>query len=290
MIVVICDAALGSLIRLYDHTTGGSIEKIHNIMTKATPEILILGSSRASHHYDTELIKDSLDMTVFNAGLDGRGTTSSYCILKGVSRRSFPKVIICEVSPLFDIYEDSGSLRMSDFYPYIECDDIKSVIIDFDPTEQYKLQSNSYRFNSTILRLLHSVVIQRDSYHNGYVPLNGKLKPAKRKVKANAAAPNRIDATKEKYLRRLIEESSAQNCKIVFVVSPVFQGRSTAEYYEPEFNIIKDYGLPILNHLNDGGFINDPTLFQDYTHLNKDGAYKFTEIIISEIRPIVQED
>lgn len=282
IVLCICDIALGIVFKLYDHVSGGEIHKLHSIMTKSTPDILILGSSRASHHYDSSLIGDSLGLDVFNAGFNGLGTTISYGILQGVGQRKYPKYIICEITPDYDLYGKQAPEGLNKFYPYIYIKGIQDLIDDFDKTEFYKLNSNSYKLNSSLFSLSNNLILRRQRFENGYEPLYGKLS-AYKSIEWKSEPSRPINLLKKKYLKKLIDEAKFNKCEIVFTISPVYGGADIS-LFKDELSILDEYGVKVMNHLNDTCFINRPEYFQDTKHLNKEGAREYSIIIQNEIK------
>lgn len=67
---------------------------MHILMKKVTPNVLVLGSSRASLHYIPKILEDFLGLEVFNAGFDSKGTTIGYGILSVIAQRKFPDIAI----------------------------------------------------------------------------------------------------------------------------------------------------------------------------------------------------
>lgn len=287
-LLIVADFAMGFVYKLYDYTKKGAIHKMHLLMTKETPQLLILGSSRASHHYDPKLLGDSLGLEVINAGFDGLGTTIGYGIFTGISQRQYPKYIICEITPSFDIYEDNGSIRgLNNLNPYINNKKIKNLLVDADPTAEWKLKSNTYRLNSSLLRLFPSIISKHDDFGSGFHPLNKRMTLPKTTDETKKSSDKRkINRVKEKYLRKLIQDATNNGCKVFFTISPCFGGRDIS-YYQAELEIINDYDITIFNHLNESSIINDNTLFQDVTHMNVDGAEKYSKIIVSDIKDYI---
>lgn len=127
-LLIIADIALGGVYKLFDYTKSGEIHRIHSIMTYQTPDLLILGSSRAVHHYDPSILEDTLGLKTFNAGVNGQGITIAYGLLQGISQRKFPKFILCEITPQYDLYDSREFVDVSILYPYIKNPNIIRVL------------------------------------------------------------------------------------------------------------------------------------------------------------------
>ena len=68
----VLDALAGWLLRHYYFTQhSGSMYRTTYSMESATHDILIFGTSRATHHYKPEVFERTLGMTCYNAGKDG---------------------------------------------------------------------------------------------------------------------------------------------------------------------------------------------------------------------------
>jgi len=74
LVVLLCDwSAYYCLSRMFltlesGSKTGGMI----NSVRKSEADVVILGSSRAKHHYDPDILQDVLGTSVVNAGCDGQ--------------------------------------------------------------------------------------------------------------------------------------------------------------------------------------------------------------------------
>ena len=63
-------------------------------------DLLIFGSSRASHHYDSRLLEKELSTSVYNCGRDEMGLSYAAAVLPIVYQRYVPKLIILELLPV----------------------------------------------------------------------------------------------------------------------------------------------------------------------------------------------
>ena len=281
LIIVACDSALGGLFWLYYHSNLGYKHVFHRIMKEEEPDILILGSSRAVHHYVPSILSDSLGQSVYNAGVDAQGTSFAYPLYIAVAQRKTPRIVVCDLLPDFDLYE--GHEPSLDFlYPYLGSDDLENVFIDFDSTQAFKLRSNAYKMNSTLFNLIYCNMVGQGEVFDGYVPLYARLDTTNLAC-SYEKKPQRISSKKEKWFRTLIEECDANGSKIVFFISPVYGGYDRYDFSD-ELSIIREYEKPVFDHLNDTRLINDPSLFQDITHMNDAGAKKYSSIVASELR------
>lgn len=285
LLLIAADFAIGGIYSLYDHLKGGEIGKAHEIMTKVNPDILILGSSRAAHHYNPEILKEALQMQAYNAGFDGQGTFMDYGLLKGVSSRHKPKIIICELTPIFDIYQNAQSSSISVLTPYSSSYQLDTLFNDIDPNEKYKLLSNSYIYNSKLFRIIPNIISGRVDFINGYKPSHGTLDKHRFTPKGKEPA-FAVDSLKVRYFKKLISKANELGATLIFTISPEYYNTESSEYYEKGFDIADERDIPILNHLHDPRFTGNPNLFIDPSHLNSQGADLFTTIIAHEVDSI----
>ena len=90
------------------HATGGYTKRDNFISDEVDANILIFGSSRAAHHYVPSILSDSLDMSCYNCGLDGNGIIYGYGKLKTITARYYPKIVILDIQPTFDLFTNDN--------------------------------------------------------------------------------------------------------------------------------------------------------------------------------------
>ena len=69
----------------------GGAGRNNYICDKMTDDVLIFGSSRAEHHYNAQMISDSLGVSCYNAGEGGCGIILAYGRLLMILERCTPK-------------------------------------------------------------------------------------------------------------------------------------------------------------------------------------------------------
>lgn len=284
-IVAVVDFAAGKLFRYVQaNRAGGRTGAEWYACRESNEDIIIMGSSRASHHYVPQMISDSLGMSCFNAGQDGNGIILQYGRWKMISERYVPKVLIYDVTSEFDLQENDNMAYVDRLKPFCDDGEVKNYVADIFPMERWKLFSQMYRYNYKFLEMLSDCVKSKDDQLCGYIPLYGQI----RKEVAEGAPKTKVkaikfDETKLQHLERLAQECKAKNTQLIFVVSPYFKGGSfNEETFSPVSNLAAKYGLPFY-YLNVSGFTDDPILFKDSYHLNDDGAKAFTAELIHRI-------
>lgn len=60
--------------------------------------VVVVGSSRASHHYVTKIIEDTLGVPAYNVARDGCFFSYNCCVVNSILDRYSPKMIIWEMA------------------------------------------------------------------------------------------------------------------------------------------------------------------------------------------------
>lgn len=278
----ILDRGFGLAMRyLQDHAKGGYIGHHNYILHRTNEDILIFGSSRAIHHYNPQILMDSLGMTCYNCGQDGNGIVLFYGWWQMIKKRHKPDIVIYDVNPVFDLLvgEDNhkylGWLRSE-----YDNDNVKQIFEDIDPSEKYKMQSMMYRYNSKFLQnitdYLHPLF---NISPNGYLPLEGEMD--KMKVRDNSdkrVSRYAFDSQKLAYIESLIKDTKERGIKLLFVASPIWYGMDDCQFLLLK-EICQRQGVLFYNYSNDTSFVHHDELFKDGSHLNSHGADVFTKEI-----------
>lgn len=255
------------------------------IINEVDKDVLIFGSSRAIHHINPSILEDSLGLSCFNCGQDGRGIIFNYARLALVFQRYAPKAIIYEVLPKFDILEYDAKGDITALKPYYGHDVIKKVFARYDATEKYKMLSGLYRYNTCFLDILNQ------SRYDAPLASEFKYAPLQAVMQQEPLSIQRydgwqIDAQKLSYMRKLIEMCKRHNTKLIFTISPWY-GRKDDVEYETIKQLVREADVPLLNHFTDIRF-QDKSLFAEQAHLNETGATVYSNVMAHELRQLIQ--
>ncbi len=283
-LVVVMDFAWGYVFSwLRTHAKGGSTANCEYIANYANEDVIILGSSRATHHYVPQIIEDSLGLSCYNCGEEGNGIVLAYGRFKLLTNRYKPKLIIYEMTPEYD-YSTKGSNTKYLGYlrPYYNEQGIQDIFADFDKELSFlKMQSKMYQNTAKLLPNLVDNLIFRDNM-KGYAPLSGKIDVDKID-KTISNKYETIDSLKLSYVERMILEAKEDSIRLVFMISPSLGTNSVTLNYEPEIALCKKHGIPYNDFINYKSIADNPEYFQDIGHMNKDGAIAYTQMLIKEV-------
>lgn len=286
IIVVMADKMFGTFLGYCRaNAKGGEIYSINRVFYEATPDVLILGSSRAYHHIVPQILEDSLGLTCLNAGYDASSIIPQFCRYEMMSRRHKPQLVIYEVYSGNDIYVNPNISTTNGLEMYYDNPIIANVLDEVKPNDKFKMASMLYRYNSQSLSILKNFLIKSDINKSGYKPFHEVLdyEPI---LRQSLTRTSKVDTIKIKYIYKLIESTKKQHIKLVFTVAPWYHGG-----YDEEYSLIRkicrDKDVSLLYHQNETLICNNRKYFKDPGHLNHTGAQKYTKIVASEIKKML---
>ena len=282
IIVFIIDVGFGKFCAYaIKHAKGGETKPLQYIAYECDKDIIILGSSRALHHYDDKLIEEQTRIKTYNAGMDGVGCIAMYARYKLLIKHHHPQLIIYDIEPLFDIYDydDAGGTRYTAHLKVLADDpDVYNVITDVDPDERIKLKSSLYKYNIVFVSNIADWLLRSSSDNFGYEPLQGKMNASQvYNYKTNLI----VSQIKLKYLNKLIADTKKDGVKLVFLASPKY-GASSDNLW-PIKNLCQENNLEFWDYTNTEKY-NRMELFKEPMHLNYEGSQLFTLEIINRLQ------
>lgn len=171
LLVIIDVLAKPMLMSLMAHAKPSAMKNLYDVATNCKKDIIILGSSRAMHHYDSRIISDSLKMSCLNCGAMSNGIVLMYGRYKLLTRHHNPKMIIYDLYPPFDLKEGDNSKYIPTLRPFADDENIRSLFARIDKWENLKVFSTLYRYNSLLPELVSVNFKEAKSLFDGYAPL-----------------------------------------------------------------------------------------------------------------------
>jgi len=283
------DLTIGKILQHFYFTskTGVNFETRYS-MDSTNADIIILGSSRASHHYIPQLIQDSIGMSCYNTGRDGNYLFYSYSIFKSITKRYTPKIIVLDINPDELGFNQKYYDGLSTLLPYYKTKPELQRIINLKSCfERIKLQSSIYPFNSTLLELFKANLNANSEVTKalkGYIPLYGSsINKSKIGKVENEVVSARIDTNKIAVLTDLAKECNKLGVKLLVFNSPRYSNAINVKAEKYIADIMKSNRADFTNYGHDNYFLTNPDLFKDASHLNNNGAIVFTNLVIDRI-------
>lgn len=260
------------------------------VYQKCDAAVVILGSSRAMHHYVPSIITDSLGLTCYNLGANGKNIYFQFANLNLLLTHHTPKIVIFDCFSVdvtkSDFKYDFGSL--SDFYPiYGENKTVDSLIEMQGPRYISRIIcSHTYRYNS---RFLEHLLGHNDVNQGGYEPLSGVYEKELAVHRENIM----IDNSKIGTMQKMIDLCRSHDIQVVFAVSPRYALNETdgpmTQKYEVVSGLCQKNNVPFLYYELDSLYLKDNSLFRDIGHLNDKGARLFTEHFAKDLKEVLHQ-
>jgi hypothetical protein len=288
LLTVAIDGAIGNVYDyLWSHPRGSGLARLHYISFKTNADVLLFGSSRCLHHYDSCILEDSLGVSVYNCATSGQGILFFYVQLCNILNRYVPQMIVYDVYPDYDYLSDVDNTRFLGWARiYYGSPEIDSLFWKFEPSERLKMVSLSYRNNAQALTpWLSAFSNSIDTSVKGYVPLEGVIDydvPSKAKI------DEVVDSLKLEYLELFVMKCQKNNIKIVLMASPWY---SKSEYsFSPIRTIAEKHHVPFIMHYQDADFVGHKELFKDSGHMNHVGATLYTQKIAGTVAGVLNDE
>lgn len=276
LLVFLMDFCLGGASAwLYRRSKYGIFHRQQYVLNESKDDIIILGSSRASHHYVPSVISDSLGMSCYNAGSEGMCVYYHYAMLAAMIERGHcPKVVIYDVmnldakehpGPTFTL--DAALDRLAPHYGDFGCIDTLFEYVGWK--EKLKLMFLCYRYNSKLVQSIKCNFIPSPE-DNGYEAVYGKLKTSMQFHK-EAYDDCALDSLKLEYMQKMVQLAKQHHIKTFFVLSPYFVD-NPSKAYDAAKEIARQNGIVFIDCYNEPALMKRE-LFRDLMHLNDEGAH-----------------
>jgi len=268
-----------------EHSKGGYVGHHNYIIDGVHEDILIFGSSRAIHHYNPQIITDSLSLSCYNCGQDGNGILLYYGWWQIIKEHYKPKIIIYDITTSFDLHVGEDNHKYLGWLKEVyERANISEIFDSVDKTERFKMMSQMYRYNSKFHQIAADFVYPLYVVKaNGFMPLQGEVDTMRIRKRNNNTPVKKVhfDPLKIEYLNKLIDET--EGVKLIFSVSPMWYGIAP-EQLSAIKNICQQRSIPFVDFSNDPKYVHNNEYFKDGSHLNARGADEFTRDLIKVLR------
>lgn len=256
------------------------------VIEKVNSDVVIIGSSKASHHYIPGMISDSLKLTAYNCGQDGCFFLYQNCVINMLLDRYTPKMIVWDIQPSSFIRKNSNEEYQNFRYlsPYYRTNKWVKIYIDGESTKMpYRMQSKMFSYNSKALNYIYPLISGASATDYGYIPLpnDGYSYPIK------YIGENKPYSQNKEYLTLLY--ATLKRCKEAGVIVELFVSPEysveTSEYAAAIEDISKVANVHLAAFHNMHSFADsDSTFFKDVNHLNDKGARVYTAAVIEDIK------
>lgn len=251
-------------------------------------DILVLGSSRAKHHYAPAVLEVGLGLSCYNAGEMGCGIVQACARFRMAVRNHKPQLVLYELTPQYDYLQEGPdySASLGVIRQYAGDPAVRDVYLSFsDKLEPLRLLSQMYRNNSKLMVNLRDALLPPDG-NKGFAPLPGHLHPGD---EVYHEPQLRIDSLKLGCLERLISEAKAADVPLYLLVSPLYNGAPSPGLLAPARELCARYGVPLLDNTALEGIAGNPDCFVDAEHLSQTGAAAYSKVVVELLRQALRQ-
>lgn len=291
--LILADRIVGAGLEylFYQQTHGDDYTTLY-ALEKANDEVLIFGTSRASHHYNAKVFEEATGMSCFNAGRDEMEIPYTNALLEGILTRHKPQLIILDIGPMElagekqVVYERVAAALMpyTDKYPMFEPAVERAGEMELLKTKASKI----YPYNSKIGSSIQNAYTNLGHLsEQGYEPLYKTIDTSiyKESIWEDIDKNYPVREDYANILKGIINKAHNNGIELVVVISPFYfpYDFSINDSYKKIQEITSEANVPMLDFSNDPEFTGQPMLFNDDIHLNDDGATIYTQKIIRQL-------
>ncbi|WP_196894921.1 hypothetical protein [Aureivirga marina] len=236
---------------------------------KDSLEYVLLGSSRCIHSLNSKTILEKTGKKGLNLAYPSTGPFEVKLMLQEVIKNTNTKKVFIQIDYSFNQISPDNLAKIN-WLPYLTEDNINKEFERFEPDYFYYNYIPFYKylkFDSKIgfRNLFLSVSGKKINTINnlGFKATDGILKEK---------TPHFYTLKREKniHIEEIISLCKENNIELMFFTAPVFNFEGNHKIFENSLNNYTDFS----------NAYSDITLFKDHTHLNTEGAIKFTELFI----------
>jgi hypothetical protein len=288
VLIYIMDFLIGSALKwLYQNQKSGYLYRSNYCIDSTRSNYLVIGSSRANHHYDSRIFEKELNDSFYNCGRDGQNIIYSCAMASAIVHRYKPKLIIIDIRPNEFTMRDED--KLSSLLPYHNNPAIKPFLKYYSQYEDLKLLSHIYPYNSLLASLIAGVSgknMGMEDYH-GYIRLNGVLQ---NKSLIEFKEKGQVDSMKLEAFTELLSLLNEKQIRTFVIISPLYEKYESTLTARISSNVCSRY--PSVKFLNfaDTALFKDFELYKDQTHLNQSGAKLFSMAIAKRIKSLNTEN
>lgn len=264
--------------------------------SNANCDIAIYGSSRAWVHIDPKILNDSLELDVYNFGIDGHNFWLQYLRhLEFLKHNKKPKTIILSVD-VYSLQKRIDLYQPDQFLPYMlwnsNIQEYTSSYVGYN-TFEYYLPLLRYSGKSNALKtIINNIFINQsnDNFrNNGFLGMKREWNNDLDKAKENKDTYKiKLDSTSITLFEKFINECKINDIELLFVYTPEYiDGQNFVANRNDIFQIYRDmsikYSIEFYDYSNDSLCFNKK-YFYNASHLNNTGAEIFSKTLASDLK------
>lgn len=266
---------------------GNELCKTNYRLNRVKTDIIIVGSSRASHHYHSAILIDSINnylcknYTLYNVGIGGQFVDCNACTVESILNRYKPKLIIFDTNEQSFNEKSNWRKHLRRYEPFYKNNiAVKDYLDRMGIKEKIRARINMCRYNSKSIFILGGLR-HRGVPNNGYEPLYNVMKSTTSNNKKTTKGNGKNDFSIYSF-NKMLALCKELNTKILIVSSPRYKPTNNNDMIQ---SICNKFDTPYIEIYNTDYYNNHPELFYDKNHLNNEGAIIYTQMFFEELKP-----
>lgn len=256
---------------------------------RAQAAVLVLGTSRAKHHYDDALLTKLWGAKVFNAGYGGQGIPFARVALDLIAQRAKPRVVILDVAAFGDDIDRAHALDPWYFESPVlrglpaPGADPMGASADSDAGYGLLMRMPLYRYAG---QAKHTLQDAREPYSDsGYASI-----PVPAAIPAFERNPRwrEPDRWLESQLDGIVRQCRETGATLILTVTPTKTDDTHHPVFRPAEAYARRHGLPFVDfNERDYPELHRDELFVDEVHMTVVGSELFTRELARKLRPLL---
>jgi hypothetical protein len=252
-------------------------------------QLLIFGSSRAVHHYVSQVFGKSTHQSTYNLGRDGRNIMYSEAILSQILSYHHPREIILDIMPdefSWKAGKDNQDAIVSALLPYANNPLIYKTIEKHNKIDLLLSQIFwTYPYNSISAQVFGNYfgLLKMEKSIDGYEPLTGnKISKLQNFNPQNVNGNIRTDSNLVNSFKSFISLTRKNKITCIVVVSPtnMLNSNDCIPYLK---KLTEESGCQFYDCSNLEMF-KKASLYYDDSHLNNTGAVLFSNYLAIQLK------
>ncbi len=259
------------------------LSKVYKSLSIDSVGFIVVGMSTAEHNYNIEIIENSLQMSGYNCGSDGRNIYYDHMVVRNaVEKCKTLQMVIVDISRATLTNETKD--RINIVYPFYWVNPIvrEETKVLKGKKMDILMMSSLYQLNSglqNVWRLFHPLAFKE--YH-GFSPYPYTDKIINTDSLNSVIKEPDVDEEVVDCLKKILVECKSNNITVILVKSPsLIRDRGTSIWLS-EFATKHKVDYMDLSSCNQ--IVSNTKLFKDEHHLNEWGAQIFSKIIAERIK------
>lgn len=283
-VLVLADLGVGALLRTLSARvrTGEGMGQVRAAVEGEPIDLLVLGSSRARHHVDTDWLSEVLEVRALNLGANGQGTYYAYLVLAMlVEAGQVPDAVLLQVEPR-DLREPRLERARILTPAYDAYEVARRELPKMGTWAGVKLWSSTYRYNHRVFEVVRHALVPPEGGGTGFVGRVGAYREVRSAPYDVEGA--RIDAEGWAFYEAFVDLAVAHGIEVVIFEGP--RRREGRDVWEAKAakaleELAAGHAGVAWRAWDEARFeeLEDRALWYDPGYLNAEGARRFTALI-----------